>query len=296
MVEKLTLYEAASSLALLIVLCLPIARRLSYELFLRSHQLLAFSVLYSLWQHTQGGTRWAQYLVIGAAAMLVGTSLLQVIDVLCRHRFFYHGLPRASVEKVGGGVRVSIAVQFPLSIHVGQYLNLYMPTYTFSFSSFLQSHPFMVTSVQHREAETTVELMIDPRHGWTSKLAQAAHVRGRASNTLYTTFFSGPHGRSFPVDDYGIVVLAASGWGVMAQLPYLQYLIRGYNTYTACTRRIHLIWQLDHISKSCNPSLHCPGLWLITAGDGAAAQELLNRALLEDTLDDGYVGDGHHIA
>ena len=165
---------------------------------------------------------------------------------MIRNRFFYHGLPRASVERIGDAACINVALPIVRDIQAGQFLNVYMPG--FSFWSFLQSHPFVVASVHGHGKGMKLQLLVEPRRGWTTKLIQYARARGRGANQLHVMFFSGPHGQSVPVDDYGIVILAASGWGLMAQMPYLQHLIRSYNKYTTKTRRIHLVWQLDHIS------------------------------------------------
>jgi hypothetical protein len=58
-----------------------------------------------------------------------------------------------------------------------------------------------------------------------------------------------PHGLTVPVSDYRVAILAVTGWGLVAQLPYLQQLIHGYNEFSARTRRSHFQWQLDHIGK-----------------------------------------------
>jgi hypothetical protein len=71
-----------------------------------------------------------------------------------------------------------------------------------------------------------------------------------------------------------------------AQLPYLQHLIRGYNDFQVCTRRIHLVWQLDSLGKPPGPLFDLP---LTQTEDGALAQDLLNQALKKDILDNGYV-------
>ncbi|KAK5425555.1 hypothetical protein LTR34_010979 [Exophiala xenobiotica] len=118
--------------------------------------------------------------------------------------------------------------------------------------------------------------MIEPRCGWTPKLlrrAQALHPAGdeALSANSYLTLFSGPHGRSIGVENYGVVILVASGWGLMAQMPYLQALIRGFHNGTVKAQRIYLFWQLK------------------TVADGAAARDLLNRALLDDTFDNAYI-------
>ncbi|UNI15348.1 hypothetical protein JDV02_001888 [Purpureocillium takamizusanense] len=65
--------------------------------------------------------------------------------------------------------------------------------------------------------------------------------------------------------------MVASGFGIAAQLPYLKRLLHGYNSRRIRTRRIHLVWKL----KS-------PDLPL-------AIERLLNNALDDDTLDDGYI-------
>ncbi|KAF4486802.1 Ferric/cupric reductase transmembrane component B [Colletotrichum fructicola Nara gc5] len=83
--------------------------------------------------------------------------------------------------------------------------------------------------------------------------------------------FGGPHGMSIPVTDYDVVLMVASGYGIAAQLPYLKRLIYEFNSRKARTRRIHLVWKLETIELA------------------VAVKDLLDGALVEDTLDDGYI-------
>jgi NAD(P)H-flavin reductase len=53
--------------------------------------------------------------------------------------------------------------------------------------------------------------------------------------------FSGPHGKSIPMDDYENILIVASSFGIIAHLPYLKQLIHGYNTREVRTRRIYLV-------------------------------------------------------
>ncbi|KAL2037198.1 hypothetical protein N7G274_010061 [Stereocaulon virgatum] len=109
--------------------------------------------------------------------------------------------------------------------------------------------------------QTTLELLIGPQKGLTFKfLRSSMGVPGSASADLRLAFFSGPHGLSAPLADFETVLLVASGLGIATQLPDLRHLIRGYNDSRVRTRQ-----------------------------DGALAQDLLNQALKEDTLDDGYI-------
>ncbi|KAF1974405.1 hypothetical protein BU23DRAFT_579832 [Bimuria novae-zelandiae CBS 107.79] len=122
------------------------------------------------------------------------------------------------------------------AIQAEQYINLWMPSV--SLSSVLQSHPFV------------------PRNG-------------PVTNALVV--FSGPHGRSIPMEDCENILMVASGFGIAAHLPYLKQLIHGYNAREVRARRIYLVWQVRDIDVTI------------------AAQSLLNDVLDEDTLDDGWI-------
>ena len=56
--------------------------------------------------------------------------------------------------------------------------------------------------------------------------------------------FSRPHGISIEIDEYGSILMLASGFGVAAHLLYLKKLIYSYNVRLIRARRIHLVWQI----------------------------------------------------
>lgn len=62
-------------------------------------------------------------------------------------------------------------------------------------------------------------------------------------------FFSGPHGLPVSVGDYGKVLMIATGFGIIAQLPLLKELIQGFNASMVRTRYVTLAWQLQHHGK-----------------------------------------------
>jgi NAD(P)H-flavin reductase len=62
--------------------------------------------------------------------------------------------------------------------------------------------------------------------------------------------FSGPHGKSIPMDDCENIPIVASDFGIAAYLPYLKKLIYGYNTREVRAHRIYLVWQVRDIGKS----------------------------------------------
>lgn len=226
--------------------CFPPVRRRCYEVFLRTHQCLALCIWLSIWLHVRNsGSLVAKYGVVAAGACFILGTAEVALRILILNKWFLCGMPRARISLVGRVVRVVIVTPTRFGIHAGQHIYVWMPGV--SLSSCLQLHPFVVVSARHVGQGLKMELMIEPRHGWTSTLAQRAREEETGSTAQsYRVLFSHPHGPRIPVDDYGRVILAASGWGLMAQIPFLLHLIRGYQSGTTRARRIHLIWQLGH--------------------------------------------------
>jgi len=83
--------------------------------------------------------------------------------------------------------------------------------------------------------------------------------------------------------------MVASDYGIAVQLAYLKQLIHGYNARELRARRVHLIWQVRDIGESLNSIISVKKKHLTTRDVTLAAQPLLNSALNEDTLDDGWV-------
>ena len=238
------------ALATLLVLCFRPVRRLSYELFLRSHQTLSIVALLAVWNHVRDSTTLVRHYSTGIIGVFVFGGLGQVFQVLLLNRFFLNGFPRARISRIEHAVCLVVDTPTPLSIRPGQYINVCLPGV--SFRSVLQSHPFYVCFARHHGGGTRLEMMIEPQRGWTSKLLLCARTNHTAedeiaSSELYATLFTGPHGWPICLDDYGTIVLIASGWGLMAQMPYLQALIHGCREGTVKAQRLHLIWQLNTI-------------------------------------------------
>lgn len=135
----------------------------------------------------------------------------------------------------------------------------------------------MITS--WKEGPTpSMDLLIEPRHGFTRKLLDCAEdyqisktesadeepkrnfgcatdsPEGPRSSDFRTVMFSGPHGSAAPVGDYGKVLMVATGFGIAAQLPFLKGLIQGFNRSEVRTRNLHLLWQLQDLGRSSSVS------------------------------------------
>lgn len=238
--------QAMLSQLCLFLLSIPILRRKLYEISLRFHQLLSVATIYASFQHLRPPGTLPWYCIVSSGCLLAGTCLSHVVLLMIRDRFFFRGVARAKITHVDGVTRVDITTPIPLRIYGGQYVNIWIPG--LSIRSIFQSHPFVVASTDKHEAGVELKLVVKPRRGWTLHLFQRALDLDRRSQS-YAVLFSGPHGLPAPVLDYGVVILAASGSGILAQFPYLRRLIRGYDNFTSRTRRIRVVWQLDHIGR-----------------------------------------------
>ncbi|QMW37012.1 hypothetical protein G4B11_000248 [Aspergillus flavus] len=268
----------AISLGILALLAIPWFRRRSYEIFLRGHQILTGLFVYGTWQHLLAQRRPPSIYLFIALSIFALTSFLQLVIFLYRNGLLAgRGCPRAvvsfsvsgSTEKSSAVTAIRIRILLPRSMRVrpGQYINLWLPSV--SLRSWMQTHPFTVTSWS-RDHQDTMELLVQPRHGLTADLLRYAPTVAEGS-VSFLAFFTGPHGISEHVDRYESVLVIASGFGIATVIPYLKKMIYGYNTCTSQVRRLHLVWQVDLISEII------------------AAQDLLNNLLKDDIMDDGYI-------
>lgn len=164
--------------------------------------------------------------------------------IIRQNGVFRYSRARAEITHEFGAVRIRIQLQKRLKVKAGQAVNLWIPSV--SFWSFLQSHPFVVISWAEKPQDH-LDLFVKPQRGLTRELLYHARS-GYAMNPW--VLFSGPHGRSIPMDAYENILMVASGFGIAAHLPYLKQLIHGYNAREVRARRIHLVWQVQDISKS----------------------------------------------
>ena len=241
--------------------------------------MLAFVCAYALWRRPGPKTLLVQIHLYVSAGMLGLTTSLQLCSILYRNASFQRGLPRARTTRMNGGIKVALIVPSRLRIKPGQYVNLWIPSV--SFWSFMQSHPFVVASCTEGE-QTVLELLIGPRRGLTSKLLRDnTYSCTSVPSDLRLALFGGPHGLSAPVADFETVLLVASGLGIVAQLPYVRDLIRGYNDFQVHTRRIHLVWQLGSLGKQTDigwrPRADADRGWRI--GTGSAESSTAGRRL-----------------
>ncbi|KAK2037620.1 hypothetical protein LZ31DRAFT_434728, partial [Colletotrichum somersetense] len=259
---------AASATGVLVLLSIPAFRNNFYEVFMRLHQGLAILSIYGIWEHLALQSPLARLCLY----VLIGTSALSMLFLSCliihRNGLLGYGFPRTSINNSGDVILLKVALSRPIIVDAGQSICLWVHTPSATLRSLWQMHPFVVASWSDSPLQT-LDLLVEPRSGLTQKFLQFSKSHKAQQTCL--TLFGGPHGTSIPVTDYDVVLMVASGYGIAAQLPYLKKLIYEFNSRKARTRRIHLVWKLGTLELA------------------AAVKDLLNSALMEDTLDDGYI-------
>lgn len=268
------------------LLSFSLFRRLSYEIFLRIHQVSALAAAYALWRHLSARKLFAGIYVVVAAGLFFATTIWQCLLILFRNLVLGHAFARADVTQINGMIKIRVTLPRPWKIQAGQYVNLCIPS--ISLWSFLQSHPFMIASWTEGNAPGLF-LLASAKAGFTRKLLQYArpHSDDPTDADYRLAWFSGPHGLTMNLGDYGTVTMVATGLGIAAQLPYLKELIKGYNDCNVRTRRVQLIWQIAAWGE-------CSFIYKYRADlkpteDQLGAADLINDILREDIKDNGYV-------
>jgi predicted ferric reductase len=258
-----------------VVLSWPPLRKRFYEIFLRSHQILAATVAISALLHVPSMLfpRLYFYIALGIFATI---SAVEGILFLPHNIIFTRSKDKKGprVEEIfkysvddnknpGDSdkipVQLAIVPKEPLGMKAGQYINLCIPS--LGLRSSLQSHPFVVASWTGKQ-QTVLELLIEPRNGWTKKLhSRAIDVSGQ-SGGLGRVWFTGPHGRPVRVEGYEYIFMVATEYGIAPHLPLLERLVQGTLAREVRARRIRLVWVVEdtcesdmeraYLSRSCS--------------------------------------------
>lgn len=221
-----------------------IAQKASYKIFLLTHVLLASLFLYSVWTHLPAQNVFPRLFVYVFMGIFGATFTIESVIILKRNGVFRWRRSRATITCSAGVVHLKLYLSKSLNIKPGQHINIWIPSV--SAGAWLQIHPFVVTSWT-AEPQSTLDLFVQPRGGFTKNLLRIAS-RGKRAEDKWV-LFSGPHGQTVPAGEYDRVLLVADGAGIAALLPYLKRLIHGYHAGQVSTRKIHLVWQISDIGK-----------------------------------------------
>lgn len=205
--------------------------------------------------------------LLAAVCLQIAIIVLQAGQII--HRNIKYGTPitRIAVRKiiyqkndrlipVLNAVQVYVQVCRPWRPRAGQYVYLCIPGV--SKTSFIQSHPFYVCWYFHGSTQDHIILIVRLQDGITKHLKPLANPpltsNGDAFRESVTIrgFIEGPYGRELHLEDYGTVVLFASGIGITGQLPYAKQLVDGYQSAEVKAKKVALYWEVESERKSKN--------------------------------------------
>lgn len=231
--------------ALVVLSVLPNIKRYAYELFLYSHRIFAIVTAVALWGHLRTKHTFSRTLLTVTLCLFLASSVWQY------SRQVYHNVAwdgrsirlvrSAQARQCGDSLILELRLPRPWRIHPGQHIHLTL--LTLDSASIMQRHPFAITWWTNHEGQSYAEslyIMIDPQRGWTKSMqSRPSHLNDRY------VWIEGPFGASERFEDFGTVVLFASGSGVFAQLPVIKGLTEQSKFSAIRTRRIKLVWQTD---------------------------------------------------
>ncbi|KXJ84828.1 hypothetical protein Micbo1qcDRAFT_141987, partial [Microdochium bolleyi] len=233
-VPGLYVMMASISAAVMVLLGMTPLRRRLHELADKSHKALAITMAFSTWQHISTITHVHQWLLYTAAGVICLVHAVQVCLFLRRNVCWGKPFPRAHVTSDGSIVRIVLCLPRPVKIDAGQYISLSMISSTIGFWSWVQSHPFTITSWSLRRQDE-LELCVQCRSGLTLRLLQSGE-------RTFLAFFSGPHGRSHSLKAAKSVLMLTTDFGIVAVLPYLKKITVNYEC------RVHMVWHVKRLS------------------------------------------------
>lgn len=135
-------------------------------------------------------------------------------------------------------MKLDISVARPWKVKPGQYVYLTMPRP--GLTSTFQRHPFMIAASSSHQHD--FEIRIQPGNGFTRQL-----LLGNYRNTdRLRAFIEGPYGHALDLQEFGTIVLFASGIGIVSHLPYIQQLVEDYREFRTKTRDLLLVWNVDN--------------------------------------------------
>ncbi|PYI23220.1 hypothetical protein BO99DRAFT_465866 [Aspergillus violaceofuscus CBS 115571] len=237
-------YGIVGGSMILALLVLPMVKRRVYEVFLVTHLACAFVGLYAIWKHLHFQKSSSVRLIWVCLSTFVVTSSLQLCRILYRNVHTRRSA-RIVCSFIGDEViRVAIHMPRPWAVRAGERVNLGIPGLGIFY--IFQAHPFSVAWWESDTANgsSPIYLMFRVRNGFTRK------IRGCLNpGQEYRAWVDGPFGPSSSVPNdmslYGHILMATSGIGIAAQIPYIKEILHRRRAAEACTERISLIWELD---------------------------------------------------
>ncbi|KAH6696565.1 hypothetical protein BKA61DRAFT_741711 [Leptodontidium sp. MPI-SDFR-AT-0119] len=215
--------KAASAMAAILITSFSIVRRHFYEIFLSIHRVLAVMVVTATWIHVPGKLVSIPtiYLLV-ACCLWASLHLLRTCQILYRNVRNWGPSCTVSIESLPDAYQVRAKISRPWKYRAGQYVYLCVPRA--SYSSFFQSHPYMVAWwYPYDKDQDIVVFIIQRQKGFSQSLPSSSNS---SQSTELRAMIEGPYGKEIHLDEYGT-------------------LLENFHNYDAKARRIVLFWQVD---------------------------------------------------
>uniref|UniRef100_A0A4E9EJ96 FAD-binding FR-type domain-containing protein n=1 Tax=Gibberella zeae TaxID=5518 RepID=A0A4E9EJ96_GIBZA len=194
-----------------------------------------------MWYHIPTGTHFTRMLLYAVSGIFLSSLTWQVGETIYMNGGWFQSV---FLTKNGSYdyIRIKVTLRKPVRVKPGQHINVWIPMGPLSG---LQSHPFVIANWSPG-VQKELKLFAGVKRGLTNKLKDAVK-RGLSSNIgLYT----GPYGATIDMKDYESILLVATGLGVVAVAPYLQWLVHAIQTRKIRSAPIHLIWHIPSWTQS----------------------------------------------
>lgn len=215
-----------------------------YEIFLKSHLILALALAGVLWIHI-GLTR-ARAIIclsIGSGLWLLHHAVWLVLLAYRNFgsgpvgRISLEGFPHQSDDTQA--IRLSVTLKKPWKILPGQYVYITLPGVARLHGGFLQAHPYSIawSFKVPDDTSTSIVLLIQQCKGFSNTLT--------ISQSKSSAIVDGPYGGTQTLDGFDKVLFIASGVGITAHLLSIRYLLQAHDDQSARVRRVTLVWFLE---------------------------------------------------
>jgi predicted ferric reductase len=227
-------FQAAISIAVLGVFSLPFVRRHAYELFLSTHIALTVIIIVAIFLHLAP----FDFSQPSITLLIIAGSLCAIL-IAARIGISLWNRAEVRIFEENGLLKADITLAKPRQVRAGQYV--FLRVGSTSVLSISESHPFFIASWdQDKENKArNITALIQRRKGFTRLL--------QAQPTAVRAFLEGPYGESPLAEDYGNVILFASGIGIAAHLGCIKQLLNARDQGPTRTQVISLLWEVDEI-------------------------------------------------
>ncbi|KAF2210287.1 hypothetical protein CERZMDRAFT_45775 [Cercospora zeae-maydis SCOH1-5] len=231
--------------AVVLLAVLPVMRRFAYEWFLYSHLALSVILAVCLWEHVRLKKYFNRPLMLGATGAFLLTSGVRYAHHAYQNIAWNRSGPQmihvVRMERLGSSLVLELKLSRAWTIVPGQHV--YLTILTWREFSVLQRHPFMITwwqSIPGGSAACSISVVIRQNRGWTRRIQNYdGALPGRRA------WLRGPYGAPVRLEEFGTVIMFASGDGIFAQLPFIRFLTDRSKLAAIKTRRIKLVWQTN---------------------------------------------------